>query len=152
MRINIDGNERDMTSQEIARLNSLQTSPLQAARDQHRAEMSKQMADALAQGFQPQGVSTWKLRGSDVDKITSDAVYLQTRLLLAPDSDSRAALLGSTINVPTDQGPQPLTIAQAIAAYSEFGSWSRAIIERHEERQRAIQTAPNVEAVEAIAW
>jgi hypothetical protein len=107
---------------------------------------------ALQAGLQPQGITTWRFRGTDVDKITSDAVYLQTRLLLAADGEARTALLSSTINVPTDQGPQPLTVTQAIAAYSEFGSWSRAIIERHEERQRAIQTASTIEAVEAIVW
>lgn len=146
-RINDNGSVRDMTDQEIAAY----TPPLDAVRAVRSELITAARNGALAVGYQPQDIA-WRFRGTDVDKITSDAVYLQTRLLLAADSESRSALLGSTINVPTDQGPQPLTVTQAIAAYSEFGSWSRAIIEQHEQRQRAIQTASSVEAVEAIVW
>lgn len=122
------------------------------ARHRGRDRILLAFREALSQGFEPQGAADWKFRGADVDKITSDAVYLQTRLSLLTDESSRATLLASEINVPTDHGPQPLTIAQAIVAYADFGTWSRAIIERHDQRMRSIDTATRVQDVDSVQW
>ena len=111
----------------------------------------------FAANFSPNGIAgitgvTWKLRGAEVTRLASDLGYQQSRLAAAADADAKNAILASSIEIPTTEGPQTLTVAQVITLYLAFGAWARAIETTGETRLWSIDSASTIEAANAIVW
>lgn len=114
-------------------------------------------AAAFAAGFDPNGIAsiadvTWKLRGADIDKLSKDLGYQQSRIAAAADETARNTLLASNIAIPTTEGPKTLTVAQVVTLYLALGAWARAIEEQFTNKTWTIsQATTDAEAI-AIVW